>query len=187
MVAALMRGFGSGAALTRGSGTGSAPGSADAGPGTTGPRMDAAPGAEAPAGSGHVPGTGIVDLDREFIEVLSRQRAGETRAADRDGARTRARTMLAEAGTEAADVVPVLLQTQKLLAEQQLQLSAALRAVQQQTAVQRDIAAEQGRVSAAQAGVSAELTALRRRIAKERKLQRAAADYIASHGRHRGK
>ena len=178
-----------------GSATGSAPGSAGAVPasGAAGPGSGpdtapgaAAPGAAAPAGSSHVPGTGIVDLDREFIEVLSRQRAGETRAADRDGARTRARTMLAEAGAEAADVVPVLLQTQKLLAEQQLQLSAALRAVQQQTAFQRDIAAEQGRVSAAQAGVSAELTSLRRRLAKERKLQRAAADYISTHGRHRG-
>ncbi|WP_426979813.1 MFS transporter [Pseudarthrobacter sp. O4] len=131
-----------------------------------------------------VPGTGIVDLDREFIEVLSRQRAAETRAPetrtpDRDGVRLRARTMLAEARTETADVVPVLLETQKLLAEQQLQLSVALRAVNQQAEVQREIAAEQARVSA-------ELTTLRRQLGKERKLQRAAADYIATHGRHRG-
>ncbi|MET4095007.1 MFS transporter [Arthrobacter sp. UYCu712] len=126
-----------------------------------------------------VPATGIVDLDREFIEVLSRQRAGETRTADRDGARTRARTMLADTRTEADDVVPVLLHTQQLLAEQQLQLAEALRAVNQQAELQRDIAAGQTRVSA-------ELTTLRRQLAKERKLQRAAADYIATHGRHRG-
>ncbi|CAI3793394.1 MFS transporter [Pseudarthrobacter sp. MM222] len=174
-----------GAGPVSGAGPGTAAGTAPGAGPDTGAGSDTSAGAAAPAGSSHVPGTGIVDLDREFIEVLSRQRAGETRTADRDGARTRARTMLAEAGAEAADVVPVLLQTQKLLAEQQLQLSAALRAVQQQTAVQRDIAAEQGRVSAEQAGVSAELTALRRRLAKERKLQRAAADYIATHGRHR--
>ncbi|WP_411709936.1 MFS transporter [Arthrobacter sp. B10-11] len=43
---------------------------------------------------------------------------------------------------------------------------------------QREIAAEQSRISG-------ELATLRRQLAKERKLQRAAADYIATHGRHR--
>ncbi|WP_427133617.1 MDR family MFS transporter [Pseudarthrobacter sp. S9] len=159
--------------------------------------------------------TGIVDLDREFIEILMRQRANESRfpdaarpgagrpgagqmstgqmstgqpaagqpessadrAADREGARLRARTLVADARSEAADVVPVLLQTQQLLAEQQLQLAEALRAVYEQAAEQRAIAAEQARISD-------ELTVLRRQLAKERKLQRAAADYIATHGRH---
>ena len=143
-----------------------------------------------------------MDLDREFIEVLSRQRAqesrfpdaarqdrsatregrgqldGDDRAAEREGSRERARTMVADPQPEAADVVPVLLQTQQLLAEQQLHLAEALRAVHEQTAEQREIAAEQARVSG-------ELTTLRRQLAKERKLQRAAADYIATHGRHR--
>ena len=147
--------------------------------------------------------TGIVDLDREFIEVLSRERAesrfpdaarreadldsdpasrpgesGADRAAEREGARQRARTLVAEDRPEAADVVPVLLQTQQLLAEQQLQLADALRAVHEQAAEQRAIAAEQARVAE-------ELTALRRQLAKQRKMQRAAADYIATHGRHR--
>lgn len=146
-------------------------------------------------------GSGIVDLDREFIEVLSRQRAqesrfpeaaredrdavreeqwngdGDTRAAGREGTRARARTMVADARSEAADVVPLLLQTQQLLAEQQLQLAEALRAVHEQTAEQREIAAEQGRISE-------QLTTLRRQLAKERKLQRAAAEYIAAHARH---
>lgn len=142
--------------------------------------------------------TGIVDLDREFIEVLSRQRAtgsrfpdaarlgadnrqnsdGEARA-EREGARLRARTMVAEARADDADVVPLLLQTQRLLAEQQVQLADALRAVHEQAAEQRAIAAEQARVAE-------QLTTLRRQLAKERKLQRAAADYIATQGRHRG-
>ena len=162
--------------------------------------------------------TGIVDLDREFIEVLSRERAesrfpdaarrdaglgfmasvgsgqdsgpdfgaaesgaaesGADRAAGREGTRQRARTLVAEDRPEAADVVPVLLQTQQLLAEQQLQLADALRAVHEQAAEQRAIAAEQARVAE-------ELTALRRQLAKQRKMQRAAADYIATHGRHR--
>jgi hypothetical protein len=149
--------------------------------------------------AGHDAGTtGIVDLDREFIEVLSRQRANESRFPDavrlglenlqnndgeargeREGARLRARTMVAEARTDDADTVPLLLQTQRLLAEQQVQLADALRAVHEQAAEQRAIATEQARVAE-------QLTTLRRRLAKERKLQRAAADYIATHGRHRG-
>ena len=163
-------------------------------------------------GSASADGTGIVDLDREFIEVLSRERAESPlprcrppgsrhrwtwtgnsargsagsparrircgRAAEREGARQRARTLVADDRPEAADVVPVLLQTQQLLAEQQLQLAEALRAVHEQAAEQRAIAAEQARVAE-------ELTALRRQLAKQRKMQRAAADYIATHGRHR--
>ena len=86
--------------------------------------------------------------------------------------------LVADARAEAADVVPLLLRTQQLLAEQQVQLAEALRAVHEQAAEQRAIAAEQARISE-------ELTALRRQLAKERKLQRAAADYIATHGRHR--
>src|SRR6478609_7245246 len=120
-------------------------------------------------------GTGIVDLDREFIEVLSRERA-ESRFPD--AARQRTRTLVAEDRPEAADVVPVMLQTQRLLAEQQLVLADALRAVHEQAAEQRAIAAEQARVAG-------ELTALRRQLAKQRKMQRAAADYIATQGRHR--
>lgn len=164
-----------------------------------------APEANAPvanAGPVTAGGSGIVDLDREFIEVLSRQRAqesrfpdaarldrdvtrdehglrgGDTPAAGREGFRDRSRTMVADPRPEAADVVPLLLQTQQLLAEQQLQLAEALRAVHEQSAEQREIAAEQSRISE-------QLTTLRRQLAKERKLQRAAADYIATHGRHR--
>jgi len=142
------------------------------------------------------PATGIVDLDREFIEVLGRQRAngsrfpeaarfspdnrrdGEARV-EREGARLRARTMVAEARADEADVLPLLLETQRLLAEQQVQLADALHAVHEQAAEQRAIATEQARVAE-------QLTTLRRQLAKERKLQRAAADYIATHGRHRG-
>ncbi|WP_223987073.1 MFS transporter [Arthrobacter sp. NicSoilB8] len=148
-------------------------------------------------------GAGMVDLDREFIEVLSRERAesrfpdaarreaglvsdpasrpgesGAERADEREGARQRARTLVAGDRPEAADVVPVLLQTQQMLAEQQLQLADALRAVYEQAAEQRAIAEEQARVAR-------ELTAVRRHLAKQRKMQRAAADYIATHGRHR--
>ncbi|MET3809333.1 EmrB/QacA subfamily drug resistance transporter [Arthrobacter sp. UYEF3] len=169
----------------------------------SGADVDAGAAAHAVIASGRTsdsgaPATGIVDLDREFLEVLTRQRAngshfpeaarpgtddpqnggGEARA-EREGARLRARTLVAEARADHSDVVPLLLQTQRLLAEQQVQLADALRAVHEQAVEQRAIAAEQARVSD-------QLTTLRRQLAKERKLQRAAADYIATHGRHRG-
>jgi hypothetical protein len=149
------------------------------------------------------------DLDREFVEVLGGHHADRPRTpgfehamtaggAGRDAAMeeppARARTMLAEArvrsgfgdapdaGTtdsaRVADVVPLLQQTQQLLAEQQLQLTRALVALHRQAEEQHAVAAEQARISA-------ELAGLRRQLAKERKLQRAAADYIATHGKHR--
>jgi hypothetical protein len=88
----------------------------------------------------------------------------------------RARTMLADMRTKPEDMVPLIQETQKLLAEQQLQLATALNSVVQQAEQQRIIAAEQARVSE-------QLTSLRKQLAKERKLQRAAAHYIASHGK----
>ncbi|MEC5192108.1 MULTISPECIES: MDR family MFS transporter [unclassified Arthrobacter] len=161
--------------------------------------VGAATAAPSAAGTGAGSGTGTVDLDREFLEVLSRQHAeshgpdaarpeagvssgpGESdghRAVERESARQRSRTLVAADRPDVADVVPVLLQTQQLLAQQQLQLVAAIRAVNEQAAQQREIAAHQARTAE-------ELTALGRQLAKQRKLQRAAADYIATHGRHR--
>jgi hypothetical protein len=87
--------------------------------------------------------------------------------------------MLAEMHHKPADLVPLIQETQGLLAEQQLQLATALNAVARQAEQQRIIAQEQARVGA-------ELKALSRQLAKERKLQSAAAHYIASHGKHRG-
>jgi hypothetical protein len=89
----------------------------------------------------------------------------------------RARTMLADRRTGPEDMVPLIQETQKLLAEQQLQLATALNSVVQQAEQQRIIAAEQARMSE-------QLISLRKQLAKERKLQRAAAHYIASHGKH---
>jgi EmrB/QacA subfamily drug resistance transporter len=132
------------------------------------------------------------DLEREFAEVLTRQLAGDAKSPAYPGRQpaaepvlpmneppVRARTMLAEMHNKPADLVPLIQETQGLLAEQQLQLAAALNAVARQAEQQRIIAQEQARVGA-------ELTALSRRLAKERKLQSAAAHYIASHGKHRG-
>jgi EmrB/QacA subfamily drug resistance transporter len=150
---------------------------------------------------GAFPSNGAVpaddDLDREFVEVLNRQLADEATnlgnprlAGPRGSGRpaavpelrpldeppARARTMLADMRTKPEDMVPLIQETQKLLAEQQLQLATALNSVVQQAEQQRIIAAEQARVSE-------QLTSLRKQLAKERKLQRAAAHYIASHGK----
>lgn len=132
------------------------------------------------------------DLEREFAEVLTRQLADDGKEPSYPGRQrsaepvlpmneppARARTMLAEKHSKTADLVPLIQETQGLLAEQQLQLAAALNAVARQAEQQRIIAEEQARVGA-------ELKALSRRLAKERKLQSAAAHYIASHGKHRG-
>jgi EmrB/QacA subfamily drug resistance transporter len=130
------------------------------------------------------------DLEREFAEVLTRQLADDAKGAYPGRQRpepvlpmneppARARTMLAEMHHKPADLVPLIQETQGLLAEQQLQLATALNAVARQAEQQRIIAQEQARVGA-------ELKALSRQLAKERKLQSAAAHYIASHGKHRG-
>jgi MFS family permease len=132
------------------------------------------------------------DLEREFAEVLTRQLAGDAKSPSYPGRQpagepvlplneppVRARTMLAEMHNKPADLVPLIQETQGLLAEQQLQLAAALNAVAKQAEQQRIISQEQARVGA-------ELKALSRRLAKERKLQSAAVHYIASHGKHRG-
>ena len=167
-------------------------------------RSDAVKAASPATATGNGTATGIVDLDREFIEVLSRARTesrfpdGARREADRvadpvsrpgdsdagpeaegEAARQRARTLVSVDRAEAADVVPLLVQTQQLLAKQQVQLAEALRTVYEQAAEQRAVAAEQARIAE-------ELTALRRQLAKQRKMQRSAAHYIATHGRHRG-
>jgi EmrB/QacA subfamily drug resistance transporter len=130
------------------------------------------------------------DLEREFAEVLTRQLADDAKGGYSGRQRpepvlpmneppARARTMLAEMHHKPADLVPLVQETQGLLAEQQLQLATALNAVARQAEQQRIIAQEQARVGA-------ELKALSRQLAKERKLQSAAAHYIASHGKHRG-
>ena len=164
-----------------------APDSADGGSG------DAAPGSGAASAS--APGLAAAgysddDLEREFAEVLNRQLAGDAKPSYPARQRTpepavpmneppaRARTLLAEMHSRPADLLPLIQETQGLLAEQQLQLAKALNTVALQAEQQRLVAQEQARVGE-------ELKALSRRLAKERKLQSAAAHYIASHGKHR--
>lgn len=99
------------------------------------------------------------DIDREFVEVLWRQRSSET-------------------GSQpaSAEVVPLIQETQKLLAEQQLQLSAAMTAVHRQAEAQQAIAAEQAKAASM-------LKAIAKELGRERKLQKAAAHYLAAGGK----
>ncbi|HEY8701357.1 MAG TPA: MDR family MFS transporter [Arthrobacter sp.] len=148
---------------------GSGPGAEESGQ-TAGP--SAAPGPVMAPGATSVPSAGrptaeppviadVDDIDREFVEVLRRQ-AGSER-----GPRL-----------ESAEVVPLIQETQKLLAEQQLQLSAAMAAVHRQAEAQQDIAAEQARAASM-------LKAIAKELGRERKLQKAAAHYLAA-GRQQG-
>ena len=112
------------------------------------------------------PGADVDDIDREFVEVLRRQRSSESGTGR---------------GPEAtsAEVVPLILETQQLLANQQVQLSEAMSAVQRQAAVQQEIAAEQAKAASM-------LKAVAKELGKERKLQKAAAYYLAAGSKQPG-
>ncbi|WP_310167044.1 MDR family MFS transporter [Arthrobacter sp. BE255] len=112
------------------------------------------------------PGADVDDIDREFVEVLRRQRSSESGTGR---------------GPEAtsAEVVPLILETQQLLAKQQVQLSEAMSAVHRQAAVQQEIAAEQAKAASM-------LKAVAKELGKERKLQKAAAYYLAAGSKQPG-
>ncbi|MCZ2405047.1 MFS transporter [Paenarthrobacter sp. Z7-10] len=121
-----------------------------------------------------------LDLDREFADVLSRN-AGSSEAREyrmepvrRSAQRLQVPSESSLRAQEAAEreLAAQLQLTQRLIAEQQLQLSEAMHAVGEQAAQQRSIAAEQARTAA-------QLTGLARELERERELQKAAAHYLA--------
>jgi EmrB/QacA subfamily drug resistance transporter len=122
---------------------------------------------EAPSPAAPAPGADVDDIDREFVEVLRRQRSSESGTGR---------------GPEAASsgMVPLILETQQLLAEQQLQLSTAMAAVHRQAALQQEIAAEQAKAASM-------LKAVAKELGKERKLQKAAAHYLATGGKQQSR
>ena len=83
----------------------------------------------------------------------------------------------ADAVASAADTLRKLQETQQLLARQQVELGGLVLDVQEQLRSQRDVAAKQ-------AATAAELSRVQRKLLKERKLQAAAALYLAGHGKH---
>jgi len=84
---------------------------------------------------------------------------------------------VADAIASAAATLQKLQETQHLLARQQAALGNMLLDVQEQHRSQQELAAKQ-------AATTAELSRLQRKLLKERKIQAAAALYLAGHGRH---
>jgi hypothetical protein len=124
-----------------------------------------------------------MDLDREFEAVL--QSAGSGAGRPGMARRSSAGALEQAAATEPQDSGNLALAsqvqlTQRLLAEQQLNLTAALSALADHSTAIASTAAQQ-------AATAAELTALAGNLAKERVRQEAAAHYLAvEHGRLRG-
>jgi hypothetical protein len=88
------------------------------------------------------------------------------------------------AGVAGVPDVAVLQETQRLLAAQQVQLGQLFSRVADQLEVQQRIAAEQGQTAKAQAETAASLAELQAELAAERQLQKEAALYLATRGRH---
>ncbi|MDJ0319427.1 MDR family MFS transporter [Pseudarthrobacter sp. PS3-L1] len=110
------------------------------------------------------------DLDREFDEILGRQRSGEA------GRESFHQTdSVQQAGVDRS--ADQLLHVQQLLAEQQLQLSRAFTEVQDQALEQRRLASEQAETAEV-------LRTLSEALDHERERQEAAAHYLATGGRH---
>ena len=180
---------GSAAGAAAGSATGAAAGSAPASADSA--TTEAATVAALPVGpeAGFDPLSGTddaMDLDREFADVLNGQGtraealhplpaglAGSVATSRGPGARQSvlspsAQKAEAEAALQLAAQIQV---TQRLLAEQQLQLSSALAGLSEQTAQQRAVAKQQ-------AETAAQLTALADQLAREAERQKDAAAYL---------
>lgn len=84
---------------------------------------------------------------------------------------------VADAVASAAATLQKLQETQHLLARQQAELGGLVLDIQEQLRSQQDVAAKQ-------AATAAELSRLQRKLLKERKIQAAAALYLAGHGKH---
>ncbi|MBT2566116.1 MFS transporter [Arthrobacter sp. ISL-85] len=109
----------------------------------------------------------------DFEEVFARSFSSEgldLRSAENVG-------RAADAVASAAATLQKLQETQHLLARQQAELGGLVLDIQEQLRSQRDVAARQ-------AATAAELSRLQRKLLKERKIQAAAALYLAGHGKH---
>ncbi|NUP59621.1 MAG: MFS transporter [Pseudarthrobacter sp.] len=84
---------------------------------------------------------------------------------------------VADAVASAAATLERLQHTQQLLARQQADLGGLVLDIQEQLRSQQEVAAQQ-------AATAAELSRLQRKLLKERKIQAAAALYLAGHGKH---
>lgn len=100
---------------------------------------------------------------------------------------TELQLLLADAERANAGQTPdlsALHETQRLLAAQQVQLGQLFSRVADQLEAQQRIAAEQGQTARRQAETAASLAEIQAELAAERQLQKEAALYLATRGRH---
>jgi EmrB/QacA subfamily drug resistance transporter len=83
-----------------------------------------------------------------------------------------------------ADALAALQETQRLLAGQQAQLASLMARLADQLEAQQRLAAEQGQTAKSQADTASVLAEIQRELAAERQLQKEAALYLATRGRH---
>lgn len=84
----------------------------------------------------------------------------------------------------AAGTLEALQETQRILARQQAQLASLMERLADQLDEQQRLAAEQGETARAQGATAAQLAQLQQELAAERQLQKEAALYLATRGRH---
>jgi hypothetical protein len=116
--------------------------------------------------------SGAVATD-DFEEAFARS----FRSEDLDLRSADAADKAAAAVANAADTLRKLQDTQHLLARQQAELGGLVLDIQEQLKSQRELAARQE-------ATAAELRRVQRKLMKERKLQAAAALYLAGRGKH---
>ncbi|MDQ0260333.1 EmrB/QacA subfamily drug resistance transporter [Sinomonas atrocyanea] len=88
------------------------------------------------------------------------------------------------AAPAAAGTLEALQETQRILARQQAQLASLMERLADQLDEQQRLAAEQGATAKAQGETAAQLAQLQQELAAERQLQKEAALYLATRGRH---
>jgi hypothetical protein len=90
----------------------------------------------------------------------------------------------AQAAAPSAGTLEALQETQRILARQQAQLASLMERLADQLDEQQRLAAEQGATAKAQGETAAQLAQLQQELAAERQLQKEAALYLATRGRH---
>ncbi|AMM31857.1 major facilitator transporter [Sinomonas atrocyanea] len=88
------------------------------------------------------------------------------------------------AAPAAAGTLEALQETQRILARQQAQLASLMERLADQLDEQQRLAAEQGATAKAQGETAAQLAQLQQELDAERQLQKEAALYLATRGRH---
>ncbi|WP_422935752.1 MDR family MFS transporter [Sinomonas sp. P47F7] len=155
------------------------------------PAHDGGPSPEAPSAPSSVDGEAG---ERELSQTrrAAARAALAARSADGSELDTELQLLLAEMGERSLDVVQpstaqaieALQETQRLLATQQSQLTGLMSRLADQLSEQQQLAAKQQALAERQEATAAELAQIQRELDAERELQKEAALYLATRGRH---